>query len=275
MLPDRKIFLKLTKLFHNILFPIYSAGDLENLQKTISIANHLQCNVHIMHIMNKRKKWRSANFSFNDLGKKEIFERAKSLCHSISVSAEDLKENNENTMTTFCRKHLVDLVLIYENSQNHNQNTWSKIVIKRVATKIGFPILSVSPLPIDSTFKTIVLPIDSTFQLRQLTLAAYIGKLFHSKIHLISLNKEILENGREEAICLYKAYHLLRDNTTIPVECTTANGNTIEEATYEYAEKINADLIFITPVRRTMPILLKWFQARFLYKQPNFSILAS
>jgi hypothetical protein len=265
----------MTKLFHNILFPIYCAEDLDNLQKTISIANNLQCNVHIMHIINKRKKWRSDNFSFNDLGKKKIFERAKNLCHSNSVCAEDLKENNENTMTTFCRKHLIDLVLIYENSQNKSQNTWSKIVINRVATKIGFPILSVSPKTGVSVFKKIVVPIDSTIHLRQLTLAAYIGKLFQSKIHLISLNKKILENGREEAICLYRAYHLLRDNTNIPVECTTADGNTIEEATYQYAEKINADLIFITPMRSTMPILVKWLQSRFLYKQPDFSILSS
>jgi hypothetical protein len=228
-----------------------------------------------MHIVNKRKKMRSANFSFNDLGKKEIFERAKNLCYANLVSAEDLKENNENTMTTFCRRHLIDLVLIYENSQNHGQNTWSKIVINRVATKIGFPILSVSAKSDESAFKNIVLPIESSVHLNQLTLAAYIGKLFKSKIHLISLNKKILENGQEEAICLYKAYHLLRDNTNIPVECTTADGNTIEEATYQYAEKINADLIFISPMRRTMPMLIKWLQSRFLYKQPNFSILTS
>ena len=265
----------MTKLFHNILFPIYSAVDLENLQKIISIANNLQCNIHVMHIINKRKKWRSANFSFNDLGKKEIFERAKNLCHSNSVFAEDLKENNENTMTTFCRRHLIDLVLIYENSQNHSQNTWSKIVINRVAAKIGFPILSVSPKSGESAFKNIVLPIESSVHLRQLTLAAYIGKLFKSKIHLISLNKKILENGQEEAICLYKAYHLLRDNTNIHVECATEDGNSIEEATYLYAEKINADLIFLSPMRRTMPMLIKWVQSKFLYKQPNFSILSS
>jgi len=265
----------MTKLFHNILFPVYSVGDLDNLQKTISIANNLQCNVHIMHIISKRKKWRSDNFNFNDLGKKEIIERAGKLCRSNSVCTEDLKENNENTMTTFCRKHLIDLVLVYENSQNHHQNTWSKIVINRVATKIGFPILSVSPKAGNSVFKKIVLPIDNTVHLRQLMLAAYIGKLFQSKIHLISLNKKKLYNGTEEAVCLYKAYHLLRDNTSIPVECTTTDGNTIEEATYLYAEKINADLIFISPMSRTMPILIKWLQSKFLYKEPNFSILAS
>jgi hypothetical protein len=144
-----------------------------------------------------------------------------------------------------------------------------------VATKIGFPILSVSPKAGGSSFKKIVLPIDNTIHLHQLTMAAYISKLFQSKIHLISLNKKMLENGREEAICLYRAYHLLRDNTNIPVECTTADGSTIDEATYLYAEKINADLIFITPMRRTMPILIKWLRSKFLYKQPNFSILAS
>jgi len=265
----------MTKLFHNILFPVYSVADLDNLQKTVSIANNLQCNVHIMHIISKRKKWQSDKFSFDELGKKEIFERAGRLCRSNSFSAEDLKENNENTMTTFCRKHLIDLVLVYENSQNHNQNTWSKIVINRVAAKIGFPILSVSPKAVESAFKKIVLPIDHTVQLRQLTLAAYIGKLFQSKIHLISLNKKKPDVDREEFICLYKAYHLLRDNTSIPVECTTIDGNTIEEATYQYAEKINADLIFISPMNRTMPVIIKWLQSKFLYKEPNFSILAS
>jgi hypothetical protein len=265
----------MTKLFHNILFPIYSVGDLDNLQTTISIANNLQCNVHIMHIINKRKKWRSDNFSFNELGKKEIFERAKKLCRSNSVCTEDLKENNENTMTTFCRKHLIDLVLVYENIQNHHQNTWSKIVINRVATKIGFPILSVSPKGNSSAFKKIVLPVNGVVHMRQLTLAAYISRLFQSKIHLISLNNKELENGREDAMCLYKAYHLLRDNTNIPLECITADGDSIEEATYMYAEKIKADLIFLSPVRRTAPMLIKWLQSKFLYKQPNFSILSS
>jgi hypothetical protein len=265
----------MTKLFHNILLPIYSSGDLDNLQKTIPIANNLQCNVHIMHINSKRKKWRSDNFTFDDLAQKDILAKAKYLCRSNSFCVEDLKENNENTMTTFCRKHLIDLVLIYERNQNQTQDTWSKIVIGRVAAKIGFPILSVSSKEEEPAFKTIVFPIDNAIHIHQLTLAAYIGKLFQSKIHLIALNKKVLKNGQEEAICLYRAYHLLHDNTNIPVECTTSDGNTIEEATYKYAEKINADLIFTIPARRSMPILIKWVHSKFLNKQPNFSVLVS
>lgn len=52
-------------------------------------------------------------------------------------------------------------------------------------------------------------------------------------------------NGRDEAVCLYKAYHLLHDNTNLPVECITLMSKDIDEATFRYAEQINADLVFV------------------------------
>lgn len=164
---------------------------------------------------------------------------------SISFHSAMRNENLQQVIVNYCNMHNMDLVLFLENRESCWREKSEKLNLSLLSEKLDCPVLGVNLKTYMLNIKNIVIPIGNFLPMKRLVVGCYIGRLFNSKIHLVALNKKFLMNGRDEAVCLYKAYHLLHDNTNLPVECITLMSKDIDEATFRYAEQINADLVFV------------------------------
>jgi hypothetical protein len=245
-----------TKLFNNILVPVFTPEELNiNTEKAIELARRLQSNIHLLFLAKRQKhavirkaahffaRRKKVNKSPDLL---EVYERKLLKLHpSVTFEYAIAGENLNHSIVAYANRNNIDLILILDNGsyaavgQNKNLN------IERLSENLSLPILAVHLKSNIGAIKDIVVPVESFVPMKKLVVASYIGKIFNSKIHLVSLSKRYLINGRDEAVCLYKAYHLLHDNTNLNVECVTLTARNIKEATMRYATRIDADIVLV------------------------------
>ncbi|HLK29690.1 MAG TPA: universal stress protein [Puia sp.] len=249
----------MTKLFKDIMVPFFSIDELDSdAERAIEIAKQLQSNIHLLYMsrdnkismlkkagafLSNRKRIRTVIESdFLDLHKKRLIKLYPSLFFHCAEGG----ESQQHSIIDYCNKNNIDLVLFIANREpKSREKKNNNLNIGSLSEKLGCPVISVNFKTNMLHIKNIVIPIGSFLPMKRLIVGCYIGRLFNSKIHLVSLNKKFLTNGRDEAVCMYKAYHLLRDNTNLPVECITLMSKNIDEAAFRYADEINADLVFV------------------------------
>jgi hypothetical protein len=120
--------------------------------------------------------------------------------------------------------------------------------VDRLVNKALCPVLSVFEQPSFSSLQKIVLPIGDHIPMRQLVFATYLGRTVNSTIHLVapgSSNDPNFNDGSHDN--LHKCYRLLRENTNLSIECQASPEEDPEEAAWDYAKKIKADLILTSP----------------------------
>jgi len=237
---------------------VFSSSELDtNTEIAVEIAKQLQCSVHFLYIKRchdihplkrardlfSKQKWNSTHIdsAFPDLQKRRLMK----LYSSISFQTGKPNENMHHFIINYCNKHNIDLVLFLENMASSLRSKGKKLNIISLSDKLNCPVLRFNYKSNKLNIQDIIIPVGKSLPLKILIAGSYIGRVFQSKIHLISLPKKFLVNGHEEALCQYKAYHLLHDNTNLEVECITLMSKNIEEAALRYAIEINADIVFL------------------------------
>jgi len=273
-----------------MLVRVYSSNELRSItQRAVEIAGKLQCNIYVLFIIKEAKFFGPGKHPFFRLGqnKPDQFEQEIEFLNNQQDGYEEAypslffqysirKEKSLNDTISYCLKQDIDLILFFEKRHMSFGNVRKKIAINRLATKVDCPVLNVNCHAGSFNFKSIILPINSFLPLRQLMFASYIGKLFHSKIHLISLNgnNKLHMTDQAELGSLYKAYHLLLDNTNLPVDCMAISAKNIEEAAFQYAKEINADLVLLNSDRESFFTgIKKSLHVKSLSYLPNLSVM--
>jgi len=107
-------------------------------------------------------------------------------------------------------------------------------------------------------------------------LATYLARTAGSTIHLVSVDGRSVDTSRESGESLFRSYRLLRENTSLPVECLKMPGENLAEVAWRYAREIKADLILIHPGKESR--LSGWFRGIFtrplyeLYSRALFNV---
>lgn len=242
------------KLFNDILIPVFSSEELGvYAEKASFIAKQLEGNIQLLYInknstkpsfslRGRKSMRRDSDLKFFDWQKERLTKMYPFLSFRYAIR----NENFKNIICTYCLKHKIKLVIFFEKNNCADPAVEkNKMNISSFLEMLNCSVLTVKLQTGLITGNDIVLPIGSALPLKKLRIACYIGRIFHSTIHLVSLNKEFLMHGHEEAICLYKAYHLLHDNTGLPIKCKILDGQNILLATLQYAQKINADIVLL------------------------------
>ena len=84
----------------------------------------------------------------------------------------------------------------------------------------------------------IILPVGSTLPLNSLRVAVYLAQQFRATLHLVA----DIQGNEENLQSLQRTYHILRENTDLPVVCNTFTGN-FQQSVLNYAKSVQPGLI--------------------------------
>jgi nucleotide-binding universal stress UspA family protein len=237
------------KLF-NILVPIdFTAKNKWAIAKAIELSNSFNCNIHLVHVSGKRERI----FKRNDYAEASLEKLVQikdnyrqQLCGEGSLEISILTGNRQRQLSKYIEQYEMDLVVTGLAKFNLVQRIASSMSISRLAKKTNMPVLAVRSGGLVCHYKKIVLPVSGEIPMRQIRLAALLGRAFKSTAYFVSLRKHA--DNRNENI-IDKTLEIIQSISTIPVQCFLLEGQNLAKSTLEFSKKINADLIMVNPVK--------------------------
>jgi nucleotide-binding universal stress UspA family protein len=235
---------------YNILVPVdFSNKNKWAITKAIELSNSFHCNVHLVHVAGKQlsifERNDSAEVSLEKLVQLKDMYRQQ-LCGEGSLEINVLTGNRQKQLAKYIQQYEMDLVVTGLSKFNFVQRIASSISISRLAKKTNIPVLAVRSGGLVCHFKKIVLPVSGEIPMRQIRLAALLGRAFKSTVYFVSLRKHA---DNKNLNIIDKALEVVQSISTIPVQCFLLEGQNLAKSTLEFSKKINADLIMVNPVR--------------------------
>ena len=247
----------MNKLFNNILVPVdFSVASEFAIEKAIDIANHFRCNVHLLTAGNGRVINQAHTSKTNTSGDAAAGETRllqlknkylSQLEPGLSMYTAVRVSSNNRAVTEYIAVQQIDLVILGTRISLLSKIFGTGYNLSHISRRVDCPVLSVRKDAGHERWMNIVLPVCSMLPIRKIMFASYLGRKYNSRIHLLSIAGDEINDNPERNEYLYKAYQLLRDNTRLTIECHTIRGHNIADTTLRFAQKINADLIVVNP----------------------------
>ncbi len=234
---------------YNILVPVdFTIKNKWAIAKAIELSNNFHCNIHLVHVTGKQPMASRSKLVENALKKlgqlKAAYQNHLSGEGRLEISV--LTGNKMKEMINYIRQYEMDLVVTGLSKFNLAQRLISSVSISRLAKKTNIPVLAVRSSGLIYHFKKIVLPVSGEIPLRQIKLAALLGRAFKSTVYFVSLRRQA--DAKSQHI-LDKALEVVQSISTIPVQCFLLEGQNLAQSTLEFSKKINADLIMVNPAK--------------------------
>ncbi|ULQ55641.1 universal stress protein [Flavihumibacter rivuli] len=252
------------KLFKQVAIVVDQDDALvKNLENLVSLTREWQSSFHLIYVVERPA------FSFKNIwkgyanGRTQPFDTAE---HRLKEYQEKLKKllPEGTRIHCYCKEgkplwlirnyiheNQIDLLLLLQSGSRFKRQP---IRFSQLVGKINCPMIMVPLHKKDYDFKNIVLPISHELPLKKIMIASFLaGKKNDARIHLLALQEQDAKRQRTENPYLFKTYQLIRDNTTLTVECHPVDGDNLAAPTLEYARKVNADLILVKPGSETSP----------------------
>lgn len=235
---------------YNILVPIdFSTKNKWAIAKAIELSNSFHCNVHLVNVRTKSQSLFERNISKEQALKK--LERLKhiysqQICGDGTLEISVLTGNTQTQLANYIRRYEMDLIVTGLSRFNVLNRIISSISISRLAKKTNLPVLAVRAGGLVCHFKKIVLPVSGEIPMRQIRLAALLGRAFKSTVYFVSLREHA---DTKNVAIVDKALEVVQSISSIPVQCFLLEGQNLAKSTLEFAKKINADLIMVNPVK--------------------------
>jgi hypothetical protein len=238
------------KLFNHMLVPVDLADDEGIIRQALHMAGRLQCHVHLLyHAPAAHNDGTTAKL------KASIRQRHPFLTGpSIFLEVNTDPSFPDKQIADYSIRHPIDLILLVRKKKPGHPLFYhpAGADIDRLVDRTHCPVLSVLEQPSFTSLKNIVLPVGDRLPMRQLLFATYLGKTVNATIHLVASGNSDPGLAGEISGNLHKCYRLLRENTDLSIECTSAPEEDLEKAAWGYAGKIKADLILTSPGGRSM-----------------------
>jgi nucleotide-binding universal stress UspA family protein len=235
---------------YNILVPVdFTTKNKWAIAKAVELSNSFHCNIHLVHVRSAANTlFKSDNNTEKSLKKlaqlKALYKNQ--LCGEGSIEISLLTGNHKQQLSTYIEQYEMDLVITGLSRFNVIQRVISSVSISRLAKRTNIPVLAVRPGGLVCHFKKIVLPVSGEIPIRQIRLAALLGRAFKSTVYFVSLRQHA-DNKNQHIID--KALEVVQSISIIPVQCFLLEGKNLAKSTLEFSKKINADLIMINPVK--------------------------
>jgi nucleotide-binding universal stress UspA family protein len=235
---------------YNILVPVdFTARNKWAIAKALELSNTFNCNVHLVYANGSTKNSTSATRNQETILRK--LEHLKSLynhqiCGEGKLEISLLNGNRQKELSNYIEQYEMDIVVVGLAKFNLLHRIASSISISRMAKKMQIPVLGVRSSGLVCHYKKIVLPVSGELPMRQIRLAALLGRAFKSTVYFVSLRKHADEQ-KDNVVDM--ALEFVQSISTIPVQCFLLEGQNLAKSTLEFSKKINADLIVVNPVK--------------------------
>lgn len=235
---------------YNILVPVdFKTRNRWALTKAIELSNSFGCNIHLVHVRSKKADLLARNTAQEQAYRK--LEQLRSeyrqqICGPGKIEISVLSGNRSQQLQQYIQKYEMDLVITGLSKFNLLHRVVSSVSISRLATKTLLPVLAVRSSGLVCHYKKIVLPVSGEVPIRQIRLAALLGRAFRSTVYFVSLRQHA---DSENKHLISQALEVVQSISTVPVQSFLLEGKNLAKSTLQFSRKINADLIMINPVR--------------------------
>jgi nucleotide-binding universal stress UspA family protein len=235
---------------YNILVPVdFTAKNKWAIAKAIDLSNNFHCNIHLVYVSSRLASPFASDISTETALKKLGQLKAaykQQLCGEGSLEISVLTGSRSKQLAKYIEQYEMDLVITGLSKFNLPQRIISSISISHLAKKTNIPVLTIRSGGLVCHYKKIVLPVSGEVPMRQIKLAALLGRAFKSTVYFVSLRKHADEKSQN---VLDTALELVQSISTIPVQSFLLEGQNLAKSTLDFSKKINADLIMVNPIK--------------------------
>lgn len=137
-----------------------------------------------------------------------------------------------------------DIILIAKRSHHFLLPFLNTVVPSRIALKTRIPVLTSKPGSLHRNIKTIVVPIGQKFPQRKIDIINALRKRAGLHIRLLTFAEG--DTGDIPDLLIH-VYRLLRSGAFMDIQYETITGKNKAKAILDYCEKVEADLLLVTP----------------------------
>lgn len=233
---------------YNILVPVDFTGKNKwAISKAIEMANQMSCNIHLVNIV-KPSLFSSFTPYESHVNRMNSYDQLKDLsvsyssqlCGNGTIEISLLEGNAINKLVEYIRDFDMDMVVM-GLSNNFFQRVTSSVPISKLAQMTNVPVLAVGSKGLVHHFKKIILPLYDELSLRRLRMAAALARSFKSTIYMITLRQG---NTTPEKI-INEGMDIVKSIPSVSAQGIILEGNDLEKTTFDFAKRINGDLIMI------------------------------
>jgi nucleotide-binding universal stress UspA family protein len=265
------------KIFNHILVPVhFSRKSDTGIHKAIEFANQMGCHLHLLYVDEpSRLDWWRRLFHTEKkrpLAEKQVrlFELREQYHRQMKPGLRlfaSLQEGNmERSVAEYAELYSIDMILVMQERSRQKMN------VSRLAGQTHCPVLSTRFDPDLRRMRIIVLPIGSHLPVNKIRVAIWLAKEFNAAIHLLSLEKK--RSAEDEFSYMKKAFRVLKDNTDLPVVCSTLPGQSLATITVEYAYSVKAGLIIVNPgTESVFPASVSRLFSRFMVSDAKVPVI--
>jgi hypothetical protein len=239
------------KMFHHILVPVQLNRKTEAvIGKAVAFANKVGGHLHLLFINEQGLLTEFADLFRNsstryrirlDRESRVMLLRKKfqqEMSEGLKLFAAIKKGNREQVIEKYTAIQSIDMILLDEPAKFFDDPA------NRLVNKTNCPVLSMTHTLKTEHFKNIILPLEGHLPVNKIRVAVYLAKQFNSSIHLLSLEST---EGRDDLSGMKKAFRVLKENTDVPLVCTTLTGHSLSRSSFQYAQTLQSGLIVLSP----------------------------
>lgn len=160
-------------------------------------------------------------------------------------------ESIQDSIAEEAKKISADLIIVGKSSSHSWFPFLNNVIPSRLSRKSGTAVLTVKPGGLHSRVKTMIVPVTDKNAMNKLGLICAICKKYPVNIHLLALSNYDEKKDENDAYTLLKLYQHLRTSLNCNIEYSIVKCNNKAKAILNYAKKINADIILVTPGTET------------------------
>lgn len=235
---------------YNILVEVdFTSRNKWAIAKAIELSNNFNCNIHLVHVRSGRKSHFNSDVNTESALKKLAAIKGNyktQLCGEGTIEISVLSGKRQQQLSNYINQYEMDLVITGLSKFNFLHRIISSVSISRLAKKTNIPVMAVRAGGLTCHFKKIVLPVSGEIPIRQIRLAALLGRAFKSTVYFVSLRKHADVTHQN---IIDKALEIVQSISIIPVQCFLLEGQNLAKSTLDFSKKINADLIMINPIK--------------------------
>lgn len=252
--------------FGQILVPVdFTINTQVAIGKALSIAEPGNSTLHLLHVRPVSLK----NFLGYDVFSKDnsvnghagvenfINAKMQSLRTTIYQKRPDIHVttytiNDINVEATIIKKAMEimpDIILLAKKSHHSFLPFLNTVVPTRIAQQTQIPVLISKPGSIDHTIKTIVVPLGKIFPQKKIDIINALRRRSRLHIRLLAFRED--EDSNQIPGILIHVYRLLRQGVLSDIQYETVSGKNKAKAILAYCEKVDADLLIVTPESET------------------------
>jgi nucleotide-binding universal stress UspA family protein len=226
--------------FEQILVPVdFSINTTVAVKKAIELAVPGITNIQLLHVAESK-----------EAAEKKLHSLAKEIgaVYHINSSIHIIQSNKvEFSLIQFAKENNPCMIVLGKNNHHSFFPFLNTIISTNIAEETKCPVLTVKPGAFKKKMETIVMPVSDSFPTRKMNLLTMLNLNFSLTVHLITILNNNQRPDHYSTSALYHSMKYIREKVKCNVQHCLIHSNHKAIATLRYAEKINADILLVSP----------------------------